>query len=176
MRRASAPPLLAAVGLAVAIAWVGEASGLVAAWAVVLGAAAAVGGGDEPVMRRGVPLLGGAAIGWALARATSALREDLAVVRILPLVALLLLAVVLLRRGDPRTPAWPVLLGAGALLGASQLVDGATAGTMAPVLSGLAAGLVPFVAMEVVVAVAGPDDREPERPAAVPRAEDEHHA
>jgi hypothetical protein len=134
------------------LAWGGEASGLLAPWALLLGAGLALVG-SGPLVTRGVAALGGAVSAGVLLWLGAAVPQDLALGRVAPLLGVLALGAVLAARPGGRWPVWAALLGAGAVL-AGGTSDHALA-TAPAVVAGLIGGALPFLAREVWVDRAG---------------------
>jgi hypothetical protein len=132
----------AALGL---LAWGGEASGLLAPWALLLGAGLALAG-NGPVAARGVSALVGAGTATILLWLVGAAPQDVALVRVAPLVGVLVLGAVLAARPGGRWPAWAALVGAGAVLAVGTA--GHALETASPVVAGLIGGALPFLARE----------------------------
>lgn len=153
--------LAVVAALLLPVAWAGEATGLAPGWIVALGAAVALAG-QGPVAARGIATLAGATLAGALVWLAAPLPQDIALLRVLPLLALLVGGLALARWGPTSAPAWPMLVGGAATL--SGTAPSAALPATAGAVSGLAAGMLPFLLLEVVAAGRarpGPADERP---------------
>jgi hypothetical protein len=128
------------------LAWGGEASGLLAPWALPIGAGLALVG-NGPLAARGLSTLVGAVAATGLLGVVGAAPQDVALVRVAPLVGVLVLGAVLAARPGGRWPAWAALVGAGAVLAVGTA--GHALETASPVVAGLIGGALPFLVREV---------------------------